>query len=130
MWCLKSGIAPVSTCISPTEVGYSQPLASPDEINALPTSERASDGQPACDGRPPSSSRRQHERRSVLQLVCRGQHWRPSVRLPTRAGLYASILFKVNTETVAEEGRLGGELCKGVVSAPFHHLTIDRAQDE
>jgi hypothetical protein len=76
-------------------------------MNALPASERTSYSQLACGLHPPSGSRYRHEPLDDLQLVCRGQHWRPSVRLPIRLCLYATILPEVDTETVVKEGRDG-----------------------
>jgi hypothetical protein len=92
------------------------------------TSERASDGQLACQLHAPSGSRCQCEPRSELRLVCRGLHRRPSVRLPTRRGLYATVLPEDNTETVVQEGwepRNGSVSCPPL--PPFDYL---RAQDE
>jgi hypothetical protein len=85
-------------------------------INALPASERTSYSQLACGLHPPSGSRYQHEPLSDLQLVCRGLQRRPSVCLPIRCSLYATILPEVDTETVVKEGRDGP--WKGSVSTP------------
>jgi hypothetical protein len=94
----------------------------------LPVSERASDSQLTRQFHPPNGPRYQPEPLSVFQLVYRGLHWRPSVRLPTRRGLHATFPPKINTEIVVKEGREWP--WKGSVSVSFNRSTMRRSRRE